>query len=95
MKIKIKKGDYNRVLLTDVLPYEVPILFSNEDFYHIISRDDLPCEFKDLFSYENFKTTVPYTYKIKKAKRTSVAWQLYIRHINSKYVIFISNMNTL
>ena len=32
MKIKIKKGDYNRVLLTDVLPYEVPILFSNEDF---------------------------------------------------------------
>ncbi|MEH5180920.1 RNA-directed DNA polymerase, partial [Klebsiella pneumoniae] len=68
MKIKIKKGDYNRVLLTDVLPYEVPILFSNEDFYHIISRDDLPCEFKDLFSFENFKTTVPYTYKIKKGQ---------------------------
>ncbi|MET3701930.1 antiviral reverse transcriptase Drt3b [Citrobacter sp. UYEF32] len=68
MKIKIKKGDYNRVLLTDVLPYEVPILFSNEDFYHIINRDDLPSEFKDLFLVESLKSTVPYIYKIKKGQ---------------------------
>lgn len=27
MKIKISKSDYKRVLLTDILPYEVPILF--------------------------------------------------------------------
>ncbi|EGN7582824.1 RNA-directed DNA polymerase [Escherichia coli] len=92
MKIKIKKGDYNRVLLTDVLPYEVPILFSNEDFYHIISRDDLPCEFKELFSFENFKTTVPYTYKIKKGQASfrslaiiHPAHQLKICHFYKQY----------
>ncbi len=95
MKIKIKKGDYNRVLLTDVLPYEVPILFSNEDFYHIINMDDLPSEFKDLFSTGTFKSTVPYIYKIKKASRVSVVWLLYIQRINSKYASFISNMNIL
>nr|EIX1777115.1 RNA-directed DNA polymerase [Cronobacter sakazakii] len=52
----------------DVLPYEVPILFSNEDFYHIINMDDLPSEFKDLFSTGTFKSTVPYIYKIKKGQ---------------------------
>ncbi|QHP22008.1 antiviral reverse transcriptase Drt3b [Klebsiella pneumoniae] len=99
MKIKIKKGDYNRVLLTDVLPYEVPILFSNEDFYHIISRDDLPCEFKDLFSYENFKTTVPYTYKIKKGQANfrslaiiHPAHQLKICHFYKQYEHFIIHL---
>ncbi|MDJ0042737.1 antiviral reverse transcriptase Drt3b [Pantoea allii] len=92
MKVKIKKGDYNRVLLTDVLPYEVPILFSNEDFYHIISRDDLPCEFKELFSFENFKTTIPYTYKIKKGQTSfrslaiiHPAHQLKICHFYKQY----------
>ena len=92
MKIKIKKGDYNRVLLTDVLPYEVPILFSNEDFYHIISRDDLPCEIKELFSFENFKNTVPYTYKIKKGQASfrslaiiHPAHQLKICHFYKQY----------
>jgi len=34
-KIKIKKDDKYRVLLTEILPYEVPIIFSNEGFYSI------------------------------------------------------------
>jgi len=99
VKIKIKKGDYNRVLLTDVLPYEVPILFSNEEFYHIISRDDLPCEFKELFSFENFKTTVPYTYKIKKGQASfrslaiiHPAHQLKICHFYKQYEHFIIHL---
>ena len=32
-KIKIDKDDQYRVLLTDVLPYETPLFFSNEGFY--------------------------------------------------------------
>ncbi|MCG8411630.1 MAG: RNA-directed DNA polymerase [Bacteroidales bacterium] len=36
-KIKINRDDKNRVLLTELLPYEVPMLFSNDGFYSIIS----------------------------------------------------------
>jgi hypothetical protein len=41
-KVKIKKDDKNRILLTEVLPYEVPMIFSNEGFYLIIR--DKQCE---------------------------------------------------
>jgi hypothetical protein len=37
-KIKINKDDKARILLTEILPYEVPMLFSNEGFYQIISK---------------------------------------------------------
>lgn len=35
---KINKKDANRVLLTEVLPYEVPMLFSNDGFYQIVTN---------------------------------------------------------
>ncbi len=37
-KVKINKDDKARILLTELLPYEVPMLFSNEGFYQIISN---------------------------------------------------------
>ena len=33
MIIKVDKKDINRILLTELMPYETPILFSNEGFY--------------------------------------------------------------
>ena len=40
-RIKINKEDKSRVILTELLPYEVPMLFSNEGFYNIISNGNL------------------------------------------------------
>jgi len=37
-KVKIDKDDKNRILLTELLPYEVPMLFSNEGFYTILKN---------------------------------------------------------
>jgi len=37
-KVKIKKDDKYRVLLTEILPYEVPMIFSNEGFYSIVRK---------------------------------------------------------
>ncbi len=37
-KIKIKKEDKYRVLLTELLPYEVPIIFSNDGFYQLVAN---------------------------------------------------------
>jgi len=37
-KVVVRKHDRNRVLLTEVLPYETPIFFSNYGFYKVVSK---------------------------------------------------------
>jgi len=37
-KVRIDKDDKSRILLTELLPYEVPMLFSNEGFYTILKK---------------------------------------------------------
>ncbi len=71
---KVNRGYKERVLLTETLPYEVPILFSNEGFYTLIKSrkiDDYPQEFLSLlFPQEtqgSEKPTHPYFYKIIKS----------------------------
>lgn len=67
--IKINRGDYNRIILSETSPFEVPIIFSNEGFYRKISSGK---KFKTLqcligVSEEYFqKPKIPYKYKIKK-----------------------------
>lgn len=65
-KIKIRKEDKTRILLTELLPYEVPMLFSNEGLYNIILSGQF-----DYF-YEKIRTgwqksyALPFNYDIKK-----------------------------
>jgi len=40
-KLTINKDDKARILLTELLPYEVPILFSNEGFYSLVSSNKI------------------------------------------------------
>jgi len=40
-RVKIDKNDANRILLTELLPYEVPMLFSNDGFYQIVSGGNI------------------------------------------------------
>lgn len=37
-KVIVNKKDKHRALLTDSLPYEVPIIFSNKNFYHYLKN---------------------------------------------------------
>lgn len=67
-KIRYRKSDFLRVLLTETLPYEVPLPFSNDGYYQrlIDKTADRIEEFvrKPFFETENH--TIPYDYKIKK-----------------------------
>lgn len=36
-KILIKRSDYNRILITETLPFETPIIFSNDGLYNQIA----------------------------------------------------------
>lgn len=68
-KIQLEKKDFYRALLTDVLPYEVPFILTNEGFYKNLKFNTLDYKStkilnKCLFNYE--KNTDPFVFKISK-----------------------------
>ena len=66
-KIKIKRNDEFRVLLTELLPYEVPMLFSNEGFYTLArSGDHKPFFDKVRAAQKTRKYTIPFNYEVRK-----------------------------
>lgn len=69
-KFKIQKDDYNRSLITETIPYETPIIFSNTGFYNLISSYDLKNTIRNkiidkVIDSKDIKS-IPYHYKIKK-----------------------------
>lgn len=62
MKYHVSKSDFNRVLVTEVLPYETPIIFSGLNFYHRLSRN---CTLDPVTSsiFDNVKYSIPYSYQ--------------------------------
>lgn len=72
-KNTIKRSDYNRVLITETLPYETPIIFSNEGLLERINTmDSAPSFHKTLLinlvtePSSAIKCTQPYQYKVRK-----------------------------
>ncbi|WP_079280716.1 antiviral reverse transcriptase Drt3b [Pseudomonas aeruginosa] len=71
-KRKVRKSDYDRVLVTETIPYETPIMFSNDGLYSNIKTSPV----NDIFNFaldrvvkgmgRKERFTIPYTYKIKK-----------------------------
>jgi|TARA_R100000501_G_C2620246_1_gene113514 hypothetical protein len=60
--IRIDRNDFDRILLTDLLPYETPVIFSNRYFYERIKEENI----EKTFIEQLFKTTkdpsIPYSY---------------------------------
>lgn len=70
-KVKINKDDKARILLTELLPYEVPMLFSNEGFYSIISNNNYSKFFDKIQQLskatgDKRKYGIPFNYEIRK-----------------------------
>lgn len=76
MKInRIRRRDYSRVLITETPPFETPIIFSNDGLYDQLAKLDKANDIQKLIlkalvfgesGIKPPKSTVPYTYKIKK-----------------------------
>ncbi|WP_417514430.1 antiviral reverse transcriptase Drt3b [Marinobacter sp.] len=64
---KVNRSDKYRILLTETLPYEVPVLFSNDSFHKKLRNGDLD-KFHDCFLklIYNESESYPFTYKIVK-----------------------------
>jgi len=70
-KIIINKDDKARILLTELLPYEVPMLFSNEGFYKLVSNGKYNSFFDRILqlskaSGSGRKYGIPFNYEIGK-----------------------------
>ncbi|UZD24588.1 antiviral reverse transcriptase Drt3b [Algoriphagus halophytocola] len=70
-KIKINKDDKARILLTELLPYEVPMLFSNEGFYKLVSNGKYNTFFDRILQLSKAggverKYGIPFNYEIRK-----------------------------
>ncbi len=70
-KVKINKDDKARILLTELLPYEVPMLFSNEGFYSVIINNKYSKFFDRILMLsratgDKRKYGIPFNYEIRK-----------------------------
>lgn len=74
-KNRIKRGDYNRVLITETLPFETPIIFSNDGLYnHLASIGTANGIQKTIVDAlvlgeghpKAINSTIPYLYKVRK-----------------------------
>lgn len=67
IKVRVRKTDKFRAVLTETLPYEVPMLFSNEGLY-FSAKAGIVKNFDEKHGLEVFKQrpNIPYKYKIKK-----------------------------
>ncbi|WP_158249189.1 antiviral reverse transcriptase Drt3b [Pseudomonas sp. MPR-ANC1] len=69
---KVRKQDYNRILLTETCPYETPVIFDNFGFYKQIQKllsrpEDIQKLLTPLLKYEKeLKFSIPYIYNIRK-----------------------------
>lgn len=90
---RVYKSNYNRVLLTEVLPYEVPILLTNEGFYsRSVGRKEIGL--LEAILRPN-KETQPFTYKI---VRTASSYRtLHLIHPSSQqdFVAFYKTYSSL
>lgn len=74
-KNRIKRSDYNRVLITETLPFETPIIFSNDGLYNQISSIETADTIRKTIAEalilgkeppRKTNYTSPYLYKIRK-----------------------------
>jgi hypothetical protein len=65
-RVKIDKEDKTRVILTELLPYEVPMLFSNEGFYNILKNNNLQYFIAKIDDIYKIEYALPFNYEIKK-----------------------------
>ncbi|HEJ9148847.1 TPA: RNA-directed DNA polymerase [Serratia marcescens] len=79
---RVYKSDYRRILITEVLPYEVPILLTNEGFYARPEKNkDADTGLLKLILKPN-KETHPFIYKI--VRSTSSYRTLHLIHPSSQ-----------
>jgi len=94
-KIRINKDNKNRILLTELLPYEVPMLFSNEGFYIVITSGNYDKFFNRVYELSQAKANlkdkrkygIPFNFEIKKGRDGDTRTLSIIHPMNQRYFV--------
>lgn len=90
----IKRSDYNRALITETLPFETPIIFSNDGLYEQVSSLDQASDVQKTIiralvlgegQPKPVHSTVPYLYKVR--KNTQEFRRLALLHPSSQWKV--------
>ena len=95
-KIRLRKYDKFRVLLTEVLPFEVPLIFSNTGLYqYFVDKPAISSKVLSGILNESFGYTIPFNYNVivnpKKNRELSVIHPA----IQRKFADFYENYSDL
>ncbi len=98
-KVIIKKHDTLRTLLTETLPYEVPLIFSNIGFYKFLKNNKHSFNFFKELLIENKSPLTPYNFLITKNERSTrnisiphpvVQYEIgNLIHSNAEYITYL------
>lgn len=68
-RVLIDKNNHYRAILTDTLPYDIPLFFTNEPLYNCISEDECLAAFPTHISQLLLRRrpTKPFTYQVRKS----------------------------
>ncbi len=66
MSKEINLNNKYRVLLTEVLPYELPLMLDNEGFYQNMQDKSLQDIFKETCPWHSDQWTIPFDYSVRK-----------------------------
>lgn len=97
-RYKINKNDKSRILLTELLPYEVPILFSNEGLYNYYQekeKSNPPQLVSKLLDVKDSDFKIPFSYDIKKSAESKRTLSLIHPAIQLKFIPFYQKYDAL
>ncbi len=100
-KFQLSSDDFYRMLLSDIQPYHMPMIFNNEGFYDAVKSNDrfkvLSEKIDDKNDLRKFEVnaTVPYVYYINKKSHSLRELSLIHPYQQLKFVDFYSNYHTL
>ncbi|MBY7873706.1 RNA-directed DNA polymerase [Vibrio fluvialis] len=97
-KILLEKRDFSRAILTDVLPYEVPFILTNEGFYRVVKIEKFIYSnrfLKEILGNHEHSETNPLVYKITKDSESERSLFLIHPRIQMKICDLYKNYNQL
>ena len=97
-KFKINKNDKSRILLTELLPYEVPILFSNDglySYYQERTKSNPPPLVKKILEVSDKDFKIPFSYEIKKNLESKRTLSIIHPAIQLKFISFYQRYDSL
>lgn len=99
-RVRVKRFDKSRILLTEVLPYEVPIPFTNIGLYRFSKKsqsEKAPGLVNEILTLSNrsSKNLLPYNYKIIKKLDSYRTLSIMHPQVQLKFVDFYSQYDSL